>query len=548
MRDVGWRVSARISVAAVVGLAMVAVLVGWCSTARATTASVRSGHAAIATTAARTTTTAAPTSGYAVVDTAGTVATFGGAGYHGEATSAAGTIVAVEATGDARGYWLVSSTGTVYPFGDAVSYGSAHDVSAGAPVVAMAVTRTGKGYWLVSSTGRVFAFGDAASYRSVAGAVLSGTVIAIASTHDSKGYWLATSSGNVVAYGDARSDGSAEGAVSAAPVVAMAATRDGKGYWLVRSSGQVLAFGDAAVYAVSANQTVAGTIASMAVTGDGAGYVLVASDGAVFAFGDATDVGSDVNTSEPPNEPAGFSDPDPAVVGIAYVASGSQHLTSGAVTVSYFGDSTAWLDELYSSTEATKYDVTVADAATPGCGVAGGGELSTSAGGETHAVAACANWAQRLTQALASEHPDVVVVELGYWESQPHLWNGQWATLTDTASYAAAVRASLASAVALITSYGATPVLISSPYYGDGTPTAEVDAWNAIVSSVSASAHVADLDLDAVLDPTGVYETTVDGIDARTSDGVHLTVAGVTERIDPWLLPIVERLGLAARQ
>jgi len=35
----------------------------------------------------------------------------------------------------------------------------------------------------------------------------------------------------------------------------------------------------------------------------------------------------------------------------------------------------------------------------------------------------------------------------------------------------------------------------------------------------------------------------VDGIDTRTPDGVHLTMAGVTKVVDPWLLPVVERLG-----
>jgi hypothetical protein len=103
------------------------------------------------------------------------------------------------------------------------------------------------------------------------------------------------------------------------------------------------------------------------------------------------------------------------------------------------------------------------------------------------------------------------------------------------------------SAVKLIKSYGAVPVLLTSPYYGDGTSNTEVNAWNSIVKEVAATSDVTELDLNALLDPSGSYTSSIDGIEARTSDGVHLTSEGVTQLIDPWLLPIMENLGLAAR-
>jgi lysophospholipase L1-like esterase len=254
-----------------------------------------------------------------------------------------------------------------------------------------------------------------------------------------------------------------------------------------------------------------------------------------------------VNPAESPNEPSGFTDADPAVVGVVYLASGQQQSTTGTVKVTYFGDSLAWLDEIYSSTDAETYDESVADAATPGCGITGGGELSTSESGAADPPAACSDWYQRLEQALASEHPDVVVVELGYWESQAHLWDGTWATLTDNPAYAAAVRSNLASVVALIKSEGAGPVLLTSPYYADGTSNVQVDAWNSIVRSVGTASGATVLDLNSVLDPNGSFGSSVDGIDARTSDGVHLTMAGVTKVVDPSLLPVVEKLGLSAQ-
>jgi lysophospholipase L1-like esterase len=486
--------------------------------------------------------------GYGVVSTSGVVATFGGAGFHGDRTTALNSsVVAITATSDAEGYWLVTSAGEVLSYGDAVSYGSAHETSASGPIVSMAATHDGKGYWLVSSSGQVFSFGDAVSYAAKTGQTVSGSIVGMAVTSDGAGYWLVTSAGEVLSYGDAVSYGSAHETSASGPIVSMAATHDGKGYWLVSSSGQVFSFGDAVSYAAKTGQTVSGSIVGMAVTSDGAGYILVASDGGVFAFGDASSKGSDVNPAESPNEPSDFTDDDPPVVGVVYLASGHQASTTGSVKVTYFGDSLAWLNEIYSDTVAGTYDESVADAATPGCGIAGDEELTTSASGNIDPPAACSDWYQRLAQALASEHPDVVVVELGYWESQSHLWDGKWATLTDDPAYAAAVRSNLASVIALIRSEGAVPVLLTSPYYGDGTSNVQVDAWNSILKSTARASGVTVLNLNSVLDPTGSFETIVNGIDTRTSDGVHLTMAGVTKVIDPWLLPIIERLGHSAQ-
>jgi lysophospholipase L1-like esterase len=402
------------------------------------------------------------------------------------------------------------------------------------------------GYGVVSTSGVVATFGGA-GFHGDRTTALNSSVVAITATSDAEGYWLVTSAGEVLSYGDAVSYGSAHETSASGPIVSMAATHDGKGYWLVSSSGQVFSFGDAVSYAAKTGQTVSGSIVGMAVTSDGAGYILVASDGGVFAFGDASSKGSDVNPAESPNEPSDFTDDDPPVVGVVYLASGHQASTTGSVKVTYFGDSLAWLNEIYSDTVAGTYDESVADAATPGCGIAGDEELTTSASGNIDPPAACSDWYQRLAQALASEHPDVVVVELGYWESQSHLWDGKWATLTDDPAYAAAVRSNLASVIALIRSEGAVPVLLTSPYYGDGTSNVQVDAWNSILKSTARASGVTVLNLNSVLDPTGSFETIVNGIDTRTSDGVHLTMAGVTKVIDPWLLPIIERLGHSAQ-
>ena len=486
------------------------------------------------------------THGYGVVNAAGTLATFGGAGYHGDAPSTlAGSIVAVAATPDEKGYWMVSSIGEVYGYGDATYYGSASRTLISGTIAGMAATSDGKGYWLASSTGEVFAFGDASSLGSETPTLSGSSIVAITSTHDGEGYWLVSSTGEVYSYGNASYYGSASRTLVSGTIVGMTAAQSGEGYWLVSSAGQVFAFGAVGAYGSMVGQTVAAPIVGIAATGDGLGYVLVSSDGDVLAFGDAIFEGSDVNPAEPPNEPAGFADADPRVVGITDLAPGPQSSSSGPVKVTYFGDSLSWLDEIYSSKTAARYDEEVADASTPGCGIVGDSELSTTNSGVISPPQACADWYQRMSQALASEHPDVVVVELGYWESQPHLWDGTWATVADNSDYAAALSDNLNGLITLIRSYGAIPVLLTSPYYGDGTSNAEVDAWNSIVRGTAYRLGLTDLNLNSELDPTGAFDATVDGVDTRTTDGVHLTAEGVTDVIDPWLLPIVETLGLS---
>jgi lysophospholipase L1-like esterase len=116
-------------------------------------------------------------------------------------------------------------------------------------------------------------------------------------------------------------------------------------------------------------------------------------------------------------------------------------------------------------------------------------------------------------------------------------------TLSNSSPYASAVEDNLADLVALIRSSGAVPVLLTSPYYGDGTSNAEVDVWNDIVDAVATSTDSTVFDLRALIDPIGSYVDSVDGVIVRTSDGVHLTPQGVTEVIDPWLLPALRRIG-----
>ena len=83
--------------------------------------------------------------GYGVVDAAGTVATFGGAGFYGDLTTTSTSAIAIVATPDGEGYWLISASGSVSSYGDATFYGSAAGGSFSGSIVGMAATPSGKG-------------------------------------------------------------------------------------------------------------------------------------------------------------------------------------------------------------------------------------------------------------------------------------------------------------------------------------------------------------------------------------------------------------------
>ena len=100
---------------------------------------------------------------YAIVDAAGGVMTFGGAGYYGDTLGVPLQKPIVGGAADPQGgYWLVASDGGVFTFGNAPFWGSTGGMPLNKPVVGMAPTPDGGGYWLVASDGGVFTYGDAA--------------------------------------------------------------------------------------------------------------------------------------------------------------------------------------------------------------------------------------------------------------------------------------------------------------------------------------------------------------------------------------------------
>jgi hypothetical protein len=477
---------------------------------------------------------------YAIVDASGGVMTFGGAGYAGDTLEEPLQKPIVGSAADpAGGYWLVASDGGIFSFGNAGFWGSAGGLALNKPIVGMAPTPGGGGYWLVASDGGVFTYGDAQFFGSTGSMVLNKPIVGMAATPDGGGYWLVASDGGIFAFGDARFFGSTGSLVLNKPVVGMAATTDGGGYWLVASDGGIFDFGDAPFWGSTGSLVLNAPIVGMAATPDGGGYWLVGQDAGVFDFGDAGFSGSAQSPLHPPLFPQPLSAPVAPVVSIMNDAPGPQATHQNGLRVAFAGDSLSLYEGNYIQEASPPYFVD--DGAAPGCGFTNGAPTLPWADPTApyFSPLACTLWASQLQWLVSRFHPDVTVIQTGYWETQDRLFNGSYQSLAD-ADYAAYIEANLAQAVQIAHSDGGAVILSTSPYFDDGTPFNLVSAYNQIVEGVASEfPYVSIDDLYTVLDPGGAYASVVNGIVARASDGVHITQAAVDNLIEPALNQII---------
>jgi hypothetical protein len=497
---------------------------------------------------------------YAIVDAAGGVLTFGGAGYDGDTLGLSLQKPIVGAAADPNGgYWLVAADGGIFTFGGAQFFGSVPGrLKPGQvlnqPIVGMAATADGGGYWLVAADGGIFTFGDAAYYGSVPGRlkpgqVLNKPIVGIAAAPGGGGYWVVASDGGIFTFGNVGFYGSVPGVLKPGqvlnkPIVGMAAAPGGGGYWVVASDGGIFTFGDAVFHGSMGGSTLNAPIVGMAATPDNGGYWLVGQDAGVFTFGDAAFAGSAQSPLHPPLFPAGFSQAIPPVVTIMPDAAGPQATHQGRLRVAFAGDSLGFFEGQYTADSYPSYQIDIG--AAPGCGFTNGAPINpwSDPGTVYLSPTACSLWAEQLEWLTARFHPDVTVIQLGYWEAQFRIYQGRYQSLSDSA-YSSFILANLEQAVQIVHSYGGVVIFNTSPYFADGTPDYLVSDFNLLVQNVvnQNPSFVTLFDVNKLLDPNGVYTADVNGVVARTPDGVHVTEAGVQDILDPPLNQMIESVG-----
>ncbi|MCU1488665.1 MAG: putative O-acetyltransferase [Acidimicrobiaceae bacterium] len=201
-------------------------------------------------------------------------------------------------------------------------------------------------------------------------------------------------------------------------------------------------------------------------------------------------------------------------------------------------------------------NVTIVSRALEGCGILGGAPYEYY--GSPHpGFPQCNNWPARWRSDVAAVRPNVVLVLAGRWEVSDRFIGGRWQHIGE-ASFDALVKDGLQKAVDAASSGGARVALSTAPYYDHGETAvggllnedlpARVNRYNELVRQVAARNPrlVTVLDLGRRVCPAGRYQEVVDGVQVRSSDGTHLTVAG-DRWLSPWLMANLIAVATALR-
>ena len=147
----------------------------------------------------------------------------------------------------------------------------------------------------------------------------------------------------------------------------------------------------------------------------------------------------------------------------------------------------------------------------------------------------CIHWRTTFPAAVGRIRPDVVGVLLGRWEISDHFYNGHWVQVGDK-SWDSHLLSELDDLVTILSAHGAKVILFTMPFIQlpvespNGTPFSETNparvvAFNRLV--VNVAEHHKDtvtlIDLNRLLDPSGHYQSIVDGVTVRWTDGVHIS-------------------------
>lgn len=241
-----------------------------------------------------------------------------------------------------------------------------------------------------------------------------------------------------------------------------------------------------------------------------------------------------------------------ALVSVLLVPAAGASAPRPPIPVLLVGDSTALTLGIGLGVDAAHYKVRLDDHGILGCGVTEPTEIE-SGGVSGPSPAACnttsppaTQWPALWSGWIAQEHPRLVVILAGRWETADAEWGGSWTSILAPA-YAGYITQQLATAVRVASSSGAHVVLLTAPCYDSGAqPTgqpwpqdspARLIAYNRIVQQVAVSSggRASVANLGALVCPDGQYEQSLDGVTVRAPDGVHFPFYSATspEIADP---------------
>ncbi len=224
------------------------------------------------------------------------------------------------------------------------------------------------------------------------------------------------------------------------------------------------------------------------------------------------------------------------------------------VRVLVVGDSVSLTVGFWMTPYDARYGVVLRGRPLDGCGLVTSVPYNLH-GQATYPLAPCTRWPQIWGNEVATLHPQVALLVVGWWETMDRFYQGSWQHLGDPA-FDAYERSRLEEAVSVLGADGTRVAITTAPYFDsgeqpDGQPwdedaPARVDLLNRMIESVAAEhrGNVTVIPLNRYLDPDGHYTDRIDGQVMRFADGVHTTEAAGTY-LAPKILPAVA--GLAAR-
>ncbi len=260
--------------------------------------------------------------------------------------------------------------------------------------------------------------------------------------------------------------------------------------------------------------------------------------------------------------PAARSDLQSSQSGSTGATTASGSAPGSPVRVLLVGDSTALTLSLGLSGADHIYNVDLnARHTLLGCGVAQGNPLIVH--GKVGPIpGACSltpgvpQWPQIWEAAIATFHPQVVMLLAGRWEVMDRWHDGHWEHLGPPSrdpQYDGYILSQLQRAIRVMTSGGARAVLMTAPCYSsgeqaNGAPWPEdgpgrVSEYNDLVRRAAAGdpTHASVFNLNALTCPGGHFTATMHGVDIRCPDGIHFTPdAGrfYAPAIDPFVVDL----------
>jgi peptidoglycan/LPS O-acetylase OafA/YrhL len=236
-------------------------------------------------------------------------------------------------------------------------------------------------------------------------------------------------------------------------------------------------------------------------------------------------------------------------------------VTAGAFTAhpvrfALFGDSVALTLEVGLNVDSvSRYGVRVSNGSWLGCDL---DDVEINVSGVVGPATPSCGWQSFWAHLMVRDRPEVSGLLLGRWEVTDHLYQGHWVHVGDPA-WDRHLTSELDQAVGILSAGGAKVVLFTMPYVqppyerADGTPYSEndpvrMDAFNRLLSGVAAAhkGSVTLIDLNRLVDPSGHYQRVIGGVTVRSTDGIHLTMAG-SVWLQPDTLPTIGELGLSGR-